>query len=69
MEMKSAADQQKLFTKFKYMGSESYQKKTIDNIATPTAGVEGNSICGSKNWVAVRIFFILILILCLFSSL
>jgi hypothetical protein len=34
------------------MGSESFQKKTIDNIATPTAGVEGNAICGSKNWVA-----------------
>jgi hypothetical protein len=37
------------------MGSESFQKKTIDNIATPTAGVEGNAICGSKNWVAVSI--------------
>jgi len=45
--MDKVVDQQKLFTKFKYMGSESFNKKTIDNIATPTAGVEGNAICGS----------------------
>jgi hypothetical protein len=44
-----------LFTKFKYAASESFQKKTIDNIATPTAGVEGNAICGSKKWVAFPI--------------
>lgn len=53
--MAGAVDQQKLFTKFKYMSSESLQKKVIDNIPTPTAGVEGNAICGSKNWVAVSI--------------
>ena len=39
------------------MGSESFQKKTIDNIATPVSGVEGNAICGSKNWVAVSFEF------------
>jgi len=37
------------------LSSESFIKKTIDNIATPTAGVEGNAICGSKNWVAFPI--------------
>ena len=37
------------------MASASYNNKSIDNVATPTAGVEGNAICGSKNWVAVSI--------------
>ena len=44
----------KLFTKFKYAASEPL-KKTIDQIPVPTAGVEGNAICGNKNWVAVSI--------------
>ena len=53
MEKMSKADQMKLMTKFKYSASESLNKKTIDNIATPTAGIEGNAICGNRNWVAV----------------
>jgi len=52
MEQSSKADQMKLMTKFKYSASESLNKKTIDNIATPTAGIEGNAICGNRNWVA-----------------
>ena len=47
--------QNKLMTKFKYSASESFQKKTIDNIAVPTAGIEGNAICGNRKWVAVSI--------------
>lgn len=37
------------------MASASYNTKSIDNVATPTAGVEGNAICGSKKWVAFPI--------------
>ena len=56
MDSKASIDEQmKLMTKFKYSASESFQKKTIDNIAVPTAGIEGNAICGNRKWVAVSI--------------
>jgi hypothetical protein len=48
-------DQQKTMAKFKYAASESFQKNIIDKIATPTAGIEGNAICGNRNWVAFPI--------------
>jgi len=71
METKQSKEEQtKLMTKFKYSASESFQKKIIDNIPTPTAGIEGNAICGNRLWVAVsaQISPNIIFVFYLFSS-
>ena len=42
-----------LFTKYKYMLGESTYKKKFDGCLMPGEGIEGNTICGNKDFIAV----------------
>jgi hypothetical protein len=42
-----------LFTKYKYMLGESTYKKKFDGCIMPDAGIEGNTVTGNRDYIAV----------------